>query len=232
VAELRKVVSSGTPLFAQLAQARRLYLAEKMLLSEGFEGGLAVRSLGSILDDVVRRHGLQVWPSRWVAEQIPDPRHIEPTDIWTSTTHEPMPTPPWRHPQGESGWYWPDMPNERHDPEHMSALQHEAERQGIPGALAGFDPATHVTLSALVYGRELVRQTEELPRMPSAPGLVPSAHTRLQRVAGLNRLAVSSIEEAVRPGRITTDQIRDEVTPVLEPYGLPIVHPRSPRFEH
>jgi len=198
-----------------------------MLLAEGFEGSLAMRSFGATLDTVVRQYGLRIWESPWSDPGIPDPRLIEPAELWTSSAQEPMPAPPWQHPQGKSGWYWPDMPNERHDPEHMSALEHEAERHGIPGALAGFDPATHVTLSALVYGRELVRQTEDLEGLPSAPGLTPPARLRLERIAGLNRLAVASIEETIHPGRLTADQVRVEVMPVLTPYGLPIRSSRT-----
>jgi len=226
--DLRNVVSTQTPLFDQLAQARRLYVAEKMVLAEGFEGRLAMSSLGSTLDTVVRRYGLRIWESPWSDPGIPDPRLIEPAELWTASAQEPMPSKPWKHPAGEHWWYWPDMPNERQDPEHMRALQHEPERQGIPGALAGFDPATHVTLSALVYGRELVRQTEELGGLPSALGLKPSALTRLQRVAGLNRLAIASVEEAIRPGRLSADEVRTGVAPVLEPYGLPIKRTRTP----
>lgn len=145
--ELRTVVASGTPLFTQLGQARMLYTAERMLLAEGFEGSVQVRVLGSTLDNVVRRHGLQVWPMPWVVEEVPDRPFIEPTELWTSTSREPMPTPPWKHPEGEPGWYWPDMPNQRHDPEHMKALQHEGECQGIPGALASFDPSIQQCMS-------------------------------------------------------------------------------------
>ena len=71
-----------------------------------------------------------------------------------------------------------------------------------------------------VYGRQLVAETEGLSDLPPAPGMTPPAKERLRRVAPLNRLAVGVLEDAVRPGAMTSERLASELTPVLGTYGL------------
>ena len=131
---------------------------------------------------------------------------------------------PWRRSDDRDHlWYWPDWPNERHDREHLQALGEEATRQGIDPERPATDPVIHTLLTGIVYGRQLVAETEGLSDLPPALGMTPPAQERLRRVAPLNRLAVGVLEDAVRPGSMTTERVVDELAPVLDTYGLRFV---------
>jgi hypothetical protein len=105
----------------------------------------------------------------------------------------------------------------------MQALAEEAVTQGIDPDRPRTDPVMHTLLTGIVYGRELVAQTEDLRGLPPARGMTPPAQERLRRVAPLNRLAVGVLEDAVRPGSMTTERFAGELAPVLDTYGLRFV---------
>ena len=105
----------------------------------------------------------------------------------------------------------------RHVTGDWGDLGEEATRQGIDPHRPATDPVMHTLLTGIVYGRQLVTETEELSDLPPAPGMTPPAQERLRRVAPLNRLAVGLLEDAVRPGAMTSGA---ELTPVLRTYGL------------
>jgi hypothetical protein len=143
--------------------------------------------------------------------------------LWTGAPFTTAAIEPWRR-DGDRfhEWYWPDWPNERHDPEHLRALAREANQQGVDPDRPRTDSVMHTLLTGLVYGRQLVEVTEKLHGLPPAPGLRPSAHERLARVAPLNRLAVAVLEDAVRPGSMTSTRVETELVSVTRPYGLTI----------
>jgi hypothetical protein len=236
---------------ARIAQASSLYAAERTILEEGFQahldGGVDLPanpidldpwrgdSITTRLDEAAKPYGLFVdVPQGWrrkrsedimsgVAKSyrpMPDP--VE--GIWTGaplTTGQPE---PWQRADGRHDlWYRPDWPNERHDREHLQALGQEATRQGLDPERPRTDPVVHTLLTGIVYGRQLVAQTEQLEGLPPAPGMTPPAQERLRRVAPLNRLAVGILEDAVRPGAMTRERVAVELAPVLDTYGLRFV---------
>jgi hypothetical protein len=148
---------------------------------------------------------------------IPDP--VE--GMWTGAPFTAGQPEPWPRADGRDDlWYWPDWPNERHDREHLQALAEEATRQGLDPARPATDPVAHTLLTGIVYGRELVAETEELDGLPSAPGMTPIAQERLRRVAPLNRLAVEVLEDGLHPGGMTREHFAVGLVPVLRTYGL------------
>ena len=141
--------------------------------------------------------------------------------VWTGAPFTSGQPEPWRRADDRDDlWYWPDWLNERHDREHLQALGEEATRQGIDPERPATDPVVHTLLTGIVYGRQLVVETEELFDLPPAPGMTPPAQERLRRVAPLNRLAVGVLEDAVKPGVMTSERLASELTPVLRTYGL------------
>ena len=222
-----------------------LYRAEQMILEEGFPQWDETRqidlnpvsrsSLTKLLARAVKPHGLSIHvPEGWVQRRMYEamvlnkwfPPLPEPAaGLWTGAplrTQGWDPAEPWER-SAPGKWYLPDLPNERHDPEHLQALAEEASRHGVAPDRPRVDPAMHTLLTALVYGRQLVEETEDLDALPPAPGLTPSAHERLARVAPLNRLAVAVLEDAVRPGSLTRDHVTSELSSVVKTYGLVLV---------
>ncbi|MGH3847120.1 MAG: hypothetical protein ACRDS0_37725, partial [Pseudonocardiaceae bacterium] len=131
----------------------------------------------------------------WVLGMPDRPEPVPASGLWAGAPFTTAGEEPWvRDGDRFSEWYWPDWPNERHDPEHLRALGDEARRQGIDAELPASDPVMHTLLTGIVYGRQLVAETEGLVGLPPAPGLTPPAHERLTRVAPLNRLAVAVLE--------------------------------------
>lgn len=220
-----------------------------MILEEGFQhvmyGGktlpprrirldpMAKSSLTRTLDRAAQPYGLAVnvspaWQEQWersftVSDEPLPPVPVVVGGVWAGApfTAGEEKLEPWRR-DGDrfSEWYWPDWPNERHDPEHLRALATEARWQGIVPDRPAVDPAMHTLLSGIVYGRQLVTQTEGLASLPAAPGMTPSAQERLAQVAPLNRLAVSVLEDALRPGSLTADRFAAELSPLVQRFDL------------
>jgi hypothetical protein len=243
--EAKEFVKEADPVaHERMGQASLLYAAERTILEEGFPyGGVEqeVRpvdldpkrgdSITKRLDKVARPYGVSVAvPEGWTRRRTvaimegrerrrPTPPPVE--GLWTGapfTTGQPE---PWPRQDGQDDlWYWPDWPNERHDREHLQALGEEATRQGLDPERPRTDPVIHTLLTGVVYGRQLVAQTEQLEGLPPAAGMTPPAQERLRRVAPLNRLAVSVLEDAVRPGTMTPERVRGELAPVVRTYGL------------
>jgi hypothetical protein len=223
--------------YDRVGQAAVLYTAEKQILEEGFQGRelpidpMRGTSLPRTLTDAIEPFGLRVdvteeWERRWYGDpltwgEFPDPEPVG--GIWVGRS-EYGPRDPWVRVDGEKRfWDLPDWPNERHDREHMRALAAEASVQGVDPARPRTDPVMHTLLTGIVYGRELVRATEDLDGLQPAPEMTPPAQERLRRVAPLNRLAVGVLEDAVRPGSMTQERVIVELTPVLEAYDLRFV---------
>ena len=252
--EMRKPIFENDPRAeGKLDQAALLYAAEKMILEEGFQAHMpgcadlapnqihldplrGVSSLTGLLDEVAEPYGLRVAVTEEWEEQLdyheivlgkPFPPLPQPAGgLWTGAPFTTAGEEPWRR-EGNRfhEWYWPDWPNERHDPEHLRALAREARRQGVDPDQPRTDPVMHMLLTGLVYGRQLVEQTERLHGLPPAPGLEPPAHERLTRVAPLNRLAVAVLDDAVRPGSLTSARVESELVAVARPYGLTVTRP-------
>jgi hypothetical protein len=195
-------------------------------------GNAGKGTLDKLLDRAARPYGVSVRVSDefkerwrhdfWLSDK---PLWAEPepwTGLWAGAPFTTAGDEPWKREDGDSRWYWPDWPNERHDPEHMRALAEEAERQGIDPARPAVDPVIHTLLTGIVHGRQLVAETEDLTSLPPAPGMTPTAHQRLARVAPLNRLAVAVLEDALRPGSLTADRFAAELASVVKPSGLVI----------
>jgi hypothetical protein len=247
--EAKEFVKEADPLaHERMGQASLLYAAERTILEEGFQAHLAgavdlpVRpidldpkrgdSLTRRFDRVAKPFGLSVdVPEGWRRKQFedimtgvatsyrPTPDPVE--GVWTGAPFTSGQPEPWQRADGRDDlWYWPDWPNERHDREHLQALGEEATRQGLDPERPRTDPVIHTLLTGIVYGRQLVAQTEQLEGLPPAPGMTPPAQERLRRVAPLNRLAVGILEDAVRPGVMTPERVRGELAPVVRTYGL------------
>lgn len=196
--EMRKSIFQNDPRAeAKLDQASLLYAAEVMILEEGFQtrmGGVdlapnqihldpirGVSSLTGLLDEVGEPYGLRVdVPGGWEEELVyhdvvlgePFPRLPQPAaGVWAGAPLTTAGNEPWRR-EGDRfhEWYWPDWPNERHDPEHRRALAQEAERQEVDPDQPRTNPVMHTLLTGLVYGRQLVEQTERVHGLPSASG--------------------------------------------------------------
>jgi hypothetical protein len=183
----------------RIRQAAWLYSAEKMILEEGFQErridldpSRGVRSLTGLLDRVAEGYGLSVdVPDGWHEQAFRDVqfggREFRPppppaASLWAGAPFTTAGEEPWDRGQSRfHEWYWPDWPNERHDPEHLEELSREGERYGISADQSRTDPAAHTLLTALVYGRELVQETSDLGSLPPAPGLTPPATERLAR---------------------------------------------------
>jgi hypothetical protein len=234
----------------RVSQASLLYAAEKMVLEEGFQAHLAegvdlpVRpidldpirsgSLTRLLGRAGRPFGVSVSvPETWYDEgqeallrgdassYRPQPPTVE--GLWTGAPFTTGQDEPWRRPDGrDHQWYWPDWPNERHDPEHLKAMADEATRLGIDQGRPKSDPVIHTVLTGIVYGRQLVAATTNIRDLPPAPGMIPSAQERLRRVTALNRLAVGVLEDAVRPGSMTRERFAKDLAPVVSTYKLRI----------
>jgi hypothetical protein len=247
--ETREFVKEADPVaHERMGQASLLYAAEKMILEEGFQaqldGGVDLpvgpididpvrkSSLTRLLDRVAQPYGLSVaedWYDRRDEEifsgVLPPyrPRPDAVRGIWTGAPFTAGQDEPWRRPdERDHLWYWPDWPNERHDREHLQALGEEATRHGIGPAAPRTDPVVHTLLSGMVYGRQLVTETQELHHLPPAPGMTPTAQERLRRVAPLNSLAVEILEDAVHPGTMTREHFAVGLVPVLRTYDLRI----------
>jgi hypothetical protein len=234
----------------RMGQASLLYAAEVTILEEGFQphlpGGVDLEarpidldpqrgdSITKRLDRVVKPFGLSVdVPEGWRRRRFraimegretrrPTPPPVE--GLWTGAPFTTAQEEPWRRADGRDHlWYWPDWPNERHDREHLQSLAEEATRQGVDPDRPRTDPVMHTLLTGIVYGRQLVAETENLDGLPPAPGMTPPAQERLRRVAPLNQLAVGVLEDAVRPGSMTRERLTSELTPVVDTYGLRFV---------
>src|SRR3954447_192581 len=232
----------------RMGQASLLYAAERVILEEGFQAHLAggvdlparpididpVRgdSITRRLSEVAQPFGLSVdVPEGWedeyehaiwtgaVKSVRPTPPPVE--GLWTGAPFTSGQEEPWQRADGRNHlWYWPDWPNERHDREHLQALGEEATRQGVDPDQPQTDPVMHTLLTGILYGRQLVAETEDLEGLPPAPGMTPSAQERLRRVAPLNRLAVEVLEDGVHPGTMTREHFAVGLVPVLGSYGL------------
>jgi hypothetical protein len=80
----------------------------------------------------------------------------------------------------------------RHVTGDWGDLGEEATRQGIDPHRPATDPVMHTLLTGIVYGRQLVTETEELSDLPPAPGMTPPAQERLRRVAPLTGLLLAA----------------------------------------
>lgn len=209
-------------------QVRVLYLAAHMLLTDGLgDQQLDPAQFRHYFDDLARRYGGEVSYDRAADRKHPD---VEPPSasgsLWAGRArNEPAPQPPWHEAAGgQDGSWWDqiDLPSERHDREHLRALDAEARRQGLPADRPTRDPVTHGWLSRLVDARRLAADTTDLAGLPAAPGLTPSATARLARIAPLTRLAVAVLEEEFHPGRLSPAQVTGELNEVGWAYGLKI----------
>jgi hypothetical protein len=246
--EMKEFVKEIDPLaHERIGQASQLYAGVRTILEEGFQahldGGvdLPVRpidldpmrgdSLTKRLHRAAEPFGLSVdVPEGWrqrrflAITQGLEPHRPTPDPVggvWTGAPFTAGQPEPWQRPDGRNDlWYWPDWPNERHDREHLQALGEEATRQGLDPERTRTDPVVHTLLTGIVYGRQLVAETEELSDLPPAPGMTPSAQERLRRVAPLNRLAVEVLEDGVHPGSMTREHFAVGLVPVLRTYGL------------
>jgi hypothetical protein len=238
---IRPVLEEGSLAAERTGQASLLYAAEKMILEEGFpmwdqarridldpeRGGY---SLTGLLDRAGAPYGLEVDVSEgWEEQQdynvlvLGKPFRPQPepaAGLWTGAPFTTAGEEPWQR-EGDRfhEWYWPDWPNERHDPEHLRALAEEATRHGIHPR-PRVDPVMHTLLTGLLYGRRLVEETQDVDGLPPALGLMPPAHERLARVAPLNGLAVAVLEDAVRPGSLTPARFATVLEPVVKLYAL------------
>lgn len=248
--EMRQPIFENDPWAEQkLDQATLLYAAEVMILEEGFGGDVGggvdlrpkqihldpirgVSSLTGKLDRVGEAYGLRVdvpegWREQFWLSEEPFPALPQPAGgLWTGAPFTTAGEEPWRR-EGDRfhEWYWPDWPNERHDPEHLRVLAQEARRRGVDPERPRTDPVMHTLLTGLVYGRQLVADTERVQGLPPAPGLRPPAHERLARAAPLNRLAVGVLEDAVRPGSLSRARVEAALGAVAKPYGLVVTRP-------
>lgn len=248
--EMREAIFANEPEAEEkLNQAALLYGAEVMILEEGFGGNWGggvdlrpkqihldpirgVSSLTGKLDRVGEPYGVRVdvpegWREQFWLSEEPFPPLPQPAGgLWTGAPFTTAGEEPWRR-EGDRfhEWYWPDWPNERHDPEHLRVLAQEAQRHGVTPERPRTDPVMHTLLTGLVYGRQLAGETEQLHGLPPAPGLQPPAHERLARVAPLNRLAVGVLEDAVRPGSLSPARVEATLAAVAKPYGLVVTRP-------
>src|SRR3954449_6777363 len=247
--EAKEFVKEADPLaHERMGQASLLYAAEEMILEEGLQSHLAggvdmptrpididpIRgnsSLTGLLDHAAQPYGLSVAvPEGWRQRRFraitqglephrPTPDPVQ--GVWIGAPFTTGQDEPWQRADGLNHlWYWPDWPNERHDREHLQALGEEATRQGVDPDQPQTDPVMHTLLTGILYGRQLVAETEDLEGLPPAPGMTPSAQERLRRVAPLNRLAVEVLEDGVHPGTMTREHFAVGLVPVLGSYGL------------
>jgi hypothetical protein len=204
-------------------QVRVLYMAGEMLLKDGLgTQRVDISQLKHWFDGLAGRYDAAVDYDR---TQSPPELRSASGPLWTGRSpHEPAPQAPWPAEGDERGTWWDrfDLPNERHDREHLRQLADEARRQGLGGDLARVDPVAHGLLARLVHGRRLVAATTALVGLSEAPGLTPSAQVRLQRVAPLNRLAVAVLEGEFHPGRLSPSRVTGELKEVGRAYGLKI----------
>jgi hypothetical protein len=217
------VTPEGSPREDRERQVRVLYMAGEMLMKDGFANHRAdISQLKHWFDGLAQRYGAEVEYDR--VQPAPEP-HRATGPLWTGrSADEPAPQVPWPTDVDESGQWWDrfDLPNERHDREHLGQLAHEARRQMLRPDAAGSDPIAHGLLARLVHGRRLVVGTTALAGLPEAPGLTPSAQERLTRIAPLNRLAVAVLEEEFHPGRLSPSVVTGELNEVGRAYGLKI----------
>ena len=239
-AELGRFMRDDSRERIRLHQAYSLYEAEVQILEEGFPTGVPEQpwkrierddldgfSLTARLDAVVRPFGFAVKElneSAWTTDDSYWEKVKPPpvSGVWTGGGFRVSDLEaPWdRGPGKDHEWFSADMPNERHDPEHLRALADEASRLGLEPDSARHDPLTHTLLTGLVYGRQLVAETADVAGLPPAPGLMPPAEQRLNIVVPLNRLAVALVEDAVRPGSLSPEEFAAELLPVVGNYGL------------
>lgn len=217
------VTPGGSPREDRERQVRVLYMAGEMLLKDGLGTQRAdVSQLKHWFDGLARRYGAEVEYDRAHPAPESDPAT---GPLWSGrSADEPAPEVPWPTKVDASGQWWDrfDLPNERHDREHLGQLADEARRQGLRPDAASSDPVVHGLLARLVHGRRLVVDTTALGGLPEAPGLTPSAQERLTRIAPLNRLAVAVLGEEFHPGRLSPSVVTGELNEVGRAYGLKI----------
>jgi hypothetical protein len=224
------------------SQVSALHEVEEQILKDGFRGQHVdldvsfdnTTTLTRLFGIVLQYYGLKVFVPKHMREQelhdldlrwAGKPYHFRSTHkaagLWTGGQESAWPEGPWQKSE-RSFWSSADKPNERHDPEHLQALAVEATGHGVDPDRPRTDPVMHALLTGLVYGRQLVDETQHLQALPPAPGLMPPAQERLARVAPLNRLAVAVLEDAIHPGSLTRVHVVAELSPVVRAYGLRI----------
>lgn len=218
--DVNPVVERSSVTGERLTEARALYDVSRAILGHGFPATSwwgVPDVFRKKLDRLAYKRGYQV-ESDTSAERLVS----MPSGLWVRQRYEDAPEEPWKRPNEPTRWYWPDMPNERHDPEHLAALHTEANRQGVPGDFVSFDPATHLLLTSMVYGRELVAHEERFQSLPEVPGLSPSAKERLAQAGVMNRLGLASLESVANPDLLTDEQFAAELEHITSPSGLVI----------
>ena len=233
----RPLVSDGSPERTRLGQAHHLYEGAALILEEGFASvdGLrrvetipdTIRSITRYLDSAAKPLGLRVAEADPHAVWRDDykPRQPIPAEgVWTGGEFMPGGLEaPWdRGPNKDYEWFWPDEPNERHDPEHLRVLAEEARQYGFYPTQPEVDPKLHTLLSGLVYGKQIVDEVAVGRSLPPPPGLTPSADARLAQVSSLVGLALVAHEDALKPGSLTPERFNHELAPVIAAFDLRI----------
>ncbi len=222
------VAPEGSPRWKRDCQVAVLHRACRRILEDGFPDSYnVVSTLKRSLGFVAQQYGVRVEYKE--GGDFPDT--VSATGAWTRNHSEVPPAVPWpdreRRPYEAFRW-WAliDHPGERRDPEHLTAVADEAERQGLPRGAADADPVAHALLVRLVHARDVLTEISAVGQLPLPLGLTPSASERLARVRPLAELAVDVLQEEFAGDRLRPDEVMSTLGGVGQWYGLIVHHSR------